>query len=172
MTPEKELFNLQQEQALQTQNIGLAHQLSERTKQEKQNYFDRLMETGVKESSARQLMILLGGDLPLASFSSGKINEMDWIVKIYERLFIAQHPGSESIYQDEYRQFLYDSEEASLCSLSGMSMLEIAQVCSVISARLSRSLEGFQQNTIGQTMIVSETRRTEPDAKPERKRLF
>tara|TARA_R110000824_G_scaffold175608_2_gene354233 strand:- start:3716 stop:4234 length:519 start_codon:yes stop_codon:yes gene_type:complete len=171
MSYEKEM-RINQEGSIESQNLGLAHELSERSKEEKQDYFNRLIKTGVPKSTAQQLELMLTSDLTLSYLQKGGASELRWVSKIYKELVYAIHPNSESIMQGEYRSFLMDDPEDVLCALGAGEKLLISEVATIIETRIARSDMGWQQNELSKTIVVSETKRTgDPDEK-KRKGLF
>ena len=171
MSYENEMLTMQ-DGSIESQNLGLAHELSERSKAEKVDHFERLIETGIPPATAQQLDIMLTSDLTLSYLETAGVNELRWIGRIFKELVYTVHPPVESIMQGAYRAFLMDDEEDTLTALGGSDKLIISEIMSVIETRISRSTRGWQQDELSKTMVVSETKRMEDTKKSQRKGLF
>jgi|TARA_R100000329_G_C7544944_1_gene192460 hypothetical protein len=169
MLSESELIKLQTENQQQQQNLSLAHSL---LADRNNDHFDKLITSNIPEASARQLGILLAGDLALSNLQYAKVVETEWMTRIYGLIFEAIHPRQESCIQGDFRAFLMDSEEDCIEALDASSKLVINEILTLIQSRINRSLDGWQQEKITQTLVVSETKSTQDDREAPRRRLF
>lgn len=112
----------------------------------------------ISQGSMDLLENLLSTDLVLAFFDDPEVHEAGWEMRIFEEAYKSMHPPAESVVQGPFRQVVFDDDrpEAHLQSLTQQEEFQAMAIFRAAWARITRSREGAQQETL--RMSIDESR--------------
>jgi len=146
---------LQQTLAAQDQAFNKQGQLSK-------EYLNTMVEHGLDESTALMLRNMLSKDFVLANLTRAEVHEKNWLSRVEMLKVKGQHPMPDSVYQGEYRQFMFDDPKAGLESLDPEQETLLDQALMDIMARISRGESMAQQDAFSK--VIAESRQVDDGA--------
>lgn len=127
----------------------------------RREYLNTLVEHGIDESTALLLRNMLSKDYVLANYTRAEVREVVWLTRVEMLKVTGQHPMPESVFQGEFRQFMFDDADQGLSSLGAQEESLLSQAVQDIFARVSRGEGMAQQDAFSKT--ISEVRRVEDE---------
>lgn len=112
------------------------------------DYVQMMVSTSLEPGTAKMLANLLSRDWVLANMSEAEVHEARWLARTIIDEVVAMHPPEDSIWTGAMREYASDQSTQRLEPLSSSQKTELFQfVQAYISARITRSKDGFQQET-------------------------
>jgi hypothetical protein len=126
-------------------------------------YLESLTDHDLDENTLDTLQNLLSKDFVLGNLEEAEKDELKWLFRSVKRRVVAMHPPEESYVQGDYRKFLHDDPSDGFQSLSDAEKEGIWHIIVGVHARVTRSVEGWQQEEFGKVYAVSERREGDDD---------
>lgn len=149
-----------QEDAQHRQNSQAAFQNNGKPSKE---YLESLTNHDLDKNTIDTLQNLLSKDFVLGNLQEAEKDELKWLFRSVKRRVVAMHPPEESYVQGDYRKFLHDDEGDGFKALSDAEKEGIWHIIVGVHARVTRSVEGWQQEEFGKVYAVSERRDGDDD---------
>ena len=112
------------------------------------DYVQMMVDTSLQPGTAKMLANMLSRDWVLANMSEAEVHEARWLARTIIDEVVAMHPPEDSIWTGRTREYASDDSANRLQPLSSAQKTEMFQfVQAYISARITRSKDGFQQET-------------------------
>ena len=112
------------------------------------DYVRMMVNTSLEPGTAKMVANLLSRDWVLANMSEAEVHEARWLARTIIDEVVAMHPPEDSIWTGAMREYASDQSAQRLEPLSSSQKTELFQfVQAYISARITRSKDGFQQET-------------------------
>lgn len=120
------------------------------------DYVEMVMESELQPATAAMLSNLLSRDWVLSKMSEAEVHEMRWLSRTIADEVSSMHPPEDSIWTGDIRRYASDDPSQHLEPLNSAQQTEIFQFIQGYIARVTRSKDGFQQDTFKKQISKSE----------------
>jgi hypothetical protein len=121
-------------------------------------YIDKMTDHQLSQGTVDILSNLLDQDFLLGNMTDAEIHEYRWLARVIRLEVESLHPNEDSVFQGEFRMFLFDDKSQNLPPLDEVDKAVIEQFLMGVIARATRGKDGWQQEMFNKTITASERR--------------
>lgn len=108
------------------------------------------------EETERVLVQEFSRDFVLANFSEAQEHEAQWLARVTRKEAEIRHPPPESVFQGAIREYVSNGRAHGSRALTAEERIQLDSTEKRIRSRITRGLEGFQQEKESEVRRVSE----------------
>lgn len=108
------------------------------------------------DETERVLLQEFSRDFVLANFSEAQEHEQQWLTRVVAKEAEIRHPPPESVFQGALREYVSNGRAHGTRALTVEERIQLFSAVKRIRSRVTRGLEGFQQEKESEVRRVSE----------------